>query len=217
MPPAINLRIMDGTESMLCPNAFFEFCYELSEFVNIFMDNDPRNKDPIVKSIVKELENGTYNPERNQVDVDELAHILDGITQEDTFRNNLVFLDSDIYGGTTAFFFGTYLNNGFGGNIVISAARLQDCPEFAYYILAHEFGHMLGAAPLTRATIWQHPVYGRHCINHGCSLVHMETVHDAWKYALARKTFPAYCDECKKDITDNIETLVRLTKESQDS
>lgn len=195
-----NIQLLDGTVDTEYGKVFLEVLQELANFQPVEVNPMPGQIDLAGYEYVKMLEQIAYNPSRGQCNYEPMllnvAH--DQISPE---KEKVILTDKDLYAPGLNWCFGGYvpLSNG-EDFIIISTARITE-RDHLFDILAHEIGHMYGAAHEGRSNTYEH--LGSHCINDLCVMRQNDNVQDSVAYSRRRHALdsPTYCHQCAEDLT----------------
>lgn len=151
--------------------------------------------------LVSELEKASMARGRNQVNIDTLASKL--VRKPEIYRRSntqkIILLERDLFGRGTNWCYGQYRKENGMDMVILSTSRVKN--KFQLFdLLAHEIGHMYGAAPRGRSKTTQSLV--SHCINDLCVMQQKLTEEEALQYVASRHRVkaPTYCGQCQDDL-----------------
>jgi len=118
----------------------------------------------------------------------------------DQGTQKIILLPQDFYAEKIAWCFGQYIP--IIDTVILSSKRVKREKHWED-LLAHEIGHMYGAAPRGRTNTIE--LLGSHCTNNLCVMQQKITAEDSERYALQRNNLraPTYCGQCTKDIKNS--------------
>ncbi|MBU0457478.1 MAG: hypothetical protein ABH824_06740 [Nanoarchaeota archaeon] len=203
------LMIHDGTRTQMAGRALSWALTELSRYHPI-KSVKPKPGEIHLPSynFVKDIERRSFDQNRRQVNRDRLEEILTNtsVIQNNRDQQHIILIEHDLYAGNLNWCFGGYHHYKNFDFVTVSTKRMQDIIHLQY-ILAHELGHLYGAAPSNRSNT--EIFLGSHCINNNCVMQQKDTVEKSARYThqIHLSNSPTFCGQCQADLQKNVRGL----------
>lgn len=197
----VDITLFDGTRDQKYGRVLGSVLGEMTQYVGpIKCTPKPGSIDIPRYNLVKHVESQTLDPTRQQVDEGLMIGMLDNLRLiRDDPAAKVVFTERDLFAPGINWAFGGFVNYLDRNYIVISTARITR-PVHFQDLIAHELGHMYGAAPAGRTNTEEN--LGSHCTNNLCVMQQHLTVSGSQNYAMQRHqaSAPLFCGQCTDEL-----------------
>lgn len=177
---------------------------ELSRYQNVTIDRMPGSNDIPRFRYVGEMARLGLDKSRDQVCLDGILDAIPRLTRAgepgaDKTKQKIILFEHDLFSKGLNWCFGVYSQRGGHSMVVLSNARMEGNEHFQY-LIAHELGHMYGAAKKGRTNTAES--LGSHCINDLCVMQQKLTVRDSLEHLRKRRiqSAPFYCEQCQDEL-----------------
>ncbi len=195
-----NIRLFDGTRNINLGLAMRQPLAELAATQAVKINPRPGTLAVRDYQLVKSIESRSTHRKRGQVNLDQFIAYMGTIPliRKDP-RSKLFMLETDLFREGLNWCYGQMSISHGSGLVILSAARIRS-KEHWQDLIAHELGHLYGAAPRGRSNTVMN--LGSHCINDLCVMQQHTDMREAERYAQRRHAAgaPAYCGQCLQDM-----------------
>ena len=194
-----NIHLLDGTRDLKYGKIFLDVLKELVRYQEVSVTPAPGEIDMSGYNYVKSLEKSSYNSARDQC---KQSSLLTRIANDHVSRDKqrVIFTEKDLFDEGLNWCFGGYAQATDGQQFVlVSVDRVKNGNHW-FDLLAHELGHMYGAASEGRSNTYES--LGSHCLNDLCVMKQNLTVDSAIAYANRRHALnaPTFCYQCAEEL-----------------
>ena len=195
-----NILLFDGTRDPRFGLAMKPALSEIEKYLTLNVSPEPGSTDLDGYNFIKDLEAASFNPQRDQCDIDFFTRAAMRCFDRSGFPaiDTILLTEKDFYRPGLNWCFGYAVDDTADRKyVVLSVARMKD-PKLLTHVLTHEMGHAYGAARQGRSNTEEN--LGSHCTN-TCVMQQKLTVEAMMEYAkilAARRD--KFCGQCADEI-----------------
>lgn len=202
-----NIELWSGLGDLQMERQLSPILNEFARYQPVRIDREPGTIDMPRYRFVSALARRCRDESRGQVNLDRAlttAFQLNRPGEPGANQNNqkIILFEDDLFTPSLNWCFGMYSYRGGHDVVALSTYRMQ---SFAHFqdLLAHELGHMYGAAPQGRTNTIES--LGPHCNNQLCVMQQKLTVSDSLAHVDLRRRMraPFFCTQCQEDLHRN--------------
>jgi predicted Zn-dependent protease len=194
------IELWDGTRDPKYARQLMPVLGELSTLQGVRIDRTPGKEDIPRWNYINEIANHCFDGGRGQINLSRFLDILPATEVcSEPSSQKLILLEDDLFSPGLNWCFGVYSPREEQDLVVLSTYRIQNGHQMQD-LLAHELGHMYGAAKSGRRNTEES--LGSHCLTDLCVMQQKLSVPASLRYSQRRHESGAsfYCGQCSDEI-----------------